>query len=85
MESNEQTELTKKMQTDSQIESGMVASGGVEELSKKEKVLQTGPGGFGVPQSLWILCPPPGTWKYGSQCQSLVKRNYLFESYTGLA
>ena len=41
MESNEQTELTSKTDTDSQMESRMTASGGqgVEGLSKKEKGL----------------------------------------------
>ena len=44
VESNEQTELTRKMGTDSQMESRMTASGGgrggvegVEGLNKKEK------------------------------------------------
>ena len=43
MESNGQTELTSKIQTDSEVENRLMAMGrggsGVEELSKKEKGL----------------------------------------------
>ena len=37
-------------------------------------MLQNGSRGYGVPLSLCTLCPPPGNWNYGSQCQSSVKR-----------
>ena len=39
------------------------------DLAGNPGMLQNGPMGgsrCGVPPSLWILCPPPGNWNYGS-------------------